>query len=102
MIDTHTHLGDDAAEVLARARAAGVVRVVAVATTVQGARDALEHLGRVVAEVRVRVDHALLALMRLSSSATTDSSSLRKSGLGCWSSCPGWSSLGAQRPIHVE
>ena len=42
MIDTHTHLGDDAAEVLARARAAGVVRVVAVATTVQGARDALE------------------------------------------------------------
>ena len=42
MIDTHTHLGDDAAEVLARARAAGVERVVAVATTVQGARDALE------------------------------------------------------------
>ena len=42
MIDTHTHLGDDAAEVLARARAAGVERVVAVATTVQGARDALK------------------------------------------------------------
>ena len=42
MIDTHTHLGDDVAGVLARARAAGVDRVVAVATTVQGARDALE------------------------------------------------------------
>ena len=41
MIDTHAHLGDDAAEVLARARDAGVSRVVAVATTLAGARDAL-------------------------------------------------------------
>ena len=41
MIDTHAHLGDDAAEVLGRARAAGVTRVVAVATTVAGARDVL-------------------------------------------------------------
>ena len=42
MIDTHAHLGDDAAEVLDRARAAGVTRVVAVATTVQDARRAIE------------------------------------------------------------
>ncbi|MGN6797596.1 MAG: TatD family hydrolase, partial [Gaiellaceae bacterium] len=42
MIDTHAHLGDDAAEVLDRARAAGVTRVIAVATTVAGALDALE------------------------------------------------------------
>jgi TatD DNase family protein len=41
MIDTHAHLGDDAAEVLDRARAAGVTRVVAVATTVAGAHAAL-------------------------------------------------------------
>jgi TatD DNase family protein len=41
VIDTHAHLGDDAAEVLERARAVGVTRVVAVATTVAGARDAL-------------------------------------------------------------
>lgn len=41
MIDTHAHLGDDAAEVLERARAAGVERVVAVATTVAAARDVL-------------------------------------------------------------
>ena len=41
MIDSHAHLGDDAAEVLGRARAAGVTRVVAVATTVAGARDVL-------------------------------------------------------------
>jgi TatD DNase family protein len=42
VIDTHAHLGDDAAEVLRRARDAGVARVVAVATTVAGARDAVE------------------------------------------------------------
>ena len=42
MIDTHAHLGDDAAEVLERARAAGVTRVVTVATTLAGAHDALE------------------------------------------------------------
>ncbi len=41
MIDTHAHLGDDAAEVIARAREAGVSRIVAVATTLAGARDAL-------------------------------------------------------------
>jgi len=41
VIDTHAHLGDDAAEVIARAREAGVSRIVAVATTLAGARDAL-------------------------------------------------------------
>ena len=41
MIDTHAHLGDDAAEVIARAEAAGVSRIVAVATTLAGAREAL-------------------------------------------------------------
>jgi TatD DNase family protein len=41
VIDTHAHLGDDAAEVIERAGAAGVSRVVAVATTLAGARDAL-------------------------------------------------------------
>ncbi|HEY7397203.1 MAG TPA: TatD family hydrolase [Gaiellaceae bacterium] len=41
MIDTHAHFGDDAAEVLDRARAAGVTRVVAVATTVADAHRVL-------------------------------------------------------------
>jgi len=42
MIDTHAHLTPaEADEVLARARAAGVGRVVIVATTIPGARDAL-------------------------------------------------------------
>ena len=41
MIDTHAHLGEDAAEVLARARAAGVDRVVVVATMVADAHAAL-------------------------------------------------------------
>jgi TatD DNase family protein len=41
MIDTHAHLGDDAVEVLQRARAAGVTRVVEVATTVAAAHTAL-------------------------------------------------------------
>jgi TatD DNase family protein len=41
VIDTHAHLGDDAAEVLERARDAGVSRVIAVATTLAGARQAL-------------------------------------------------------------
>src|SRR5207248_3077876 len=41
VIDTHAHLGDDAAEVLARARAAGVTRVLDVATTLDGARRSL-------------------------------------------------------------
>ena len=41
MIDTHAHLGDDAPEVLDRARAAGVTRVIEVATTVAAARDTL-------------------------------------------------------------
>jgi Tat protein secretion system quality control protein TatD with DNase activity len=38
LIDTHAHLGEDAAEVIARARAAGVTRVIDVATTIAGAR----------------------------------------------------------------
>ena len=41
MIDTHAHLGDDAPEVLARARAAGVTRVIDVATTIAAARATL-------------------------------------------------------------
>ena len=41
MIDSHAHLGADTADVLERAHAAGVTRVVAVATPVAGARDAL-------------------------------------------------------------
>ena len=41
MIDTHAHLGDDAAEALARARAAGVTRVIDVATSLAGARRSL-------------------------------------------------------------
>jgi TatD DNase family protein len=42
VIDTHAHLDrDDAADVLARARAAGVDRVIAVATTIAGAHDVL-------------------------------------------------------------
>ena len=41
MIDTHAHLGADASDVLERARSAGVTRVIAVATTVEGARDVL-------------------------------------------------------------
>ena len=46
MIDTHTHLGDDAPEVLARARAAGVTRVIEVATSVAGAHATLERAER--------------------------------------------------------
>ena len=41
MIDTHAHLGDDAVDVLERARAAGVTRVIAVATRLAGAHRAL-------------------------------------------------------------
>ena len=41
MIDTHTHLGDDASEVLERARAVGVTQVIEVATTIAGARATL-------------------------------------------------------------
>jgi TatD DNase family protein len=41
VIDSHAHLGADAADVLDRAAAAGVTRVVAVATTVAGAHDVL-------------------------------------------------------------
>lgn len=41
MIDTHAHLGDDAAAVIERARAAGVSRIVTVATTLAGAHQAL-------------------------------------------------------------
>ena len=46
MIDTHAHLGDDAAEVLARARAAGVTRVVEVATTTAQAHETLARTER--------------------------------------------------------
>ena len=48
MIDTHTHLDaleDDPADVLARARAAGVTRVLTVGTDVAGCRRALELAG---------------------------------------------------------
>ena len=41
MIDTHAHLDDDAPDVIERARAAGVTRIVAVATTLAGAHRAL-------------------------------------------------------------
>ena len=41
MIDTHAHLGDDAAEVLDRARAAGVAQVIDVATSIARARATL-------------------------------------------------------------
>jgi TatD DNase family protein len=41
VIDTHAHLGDDAPEVLERARAAGVTRVIDVATSIEGARRTL-------------------------------------------------------------
>jgi TatD DNase family protein len=46
VIDTHAHLGDDASDVLARARAAGVARVIDVATTIAGARTTLERAER--------------------------------------------------------
>ena len=46
MIDTHAHLGDDAPEVLARARAAGVTRVIDVATTIADARVTLARAER--------------------------------------------------------
>ncbi|HET7129667.1 MAG TPA: TatD family hydrolase, partial [Gaiellaceae bacterium] len=61
MIDTHAHLGDDAAEVLDRARAAGVTRVIVVATTVAGAREALalaEHHDGVYASLGVHPHEA--------------------------------------------
>jgi TatD DNase family protein len=41
VIDTHAHLGDDAADVIERARVAGVSRIVTVATTLDGAHRAL-------------------------------------------------------------
>lgn len=41
MIDTHAHLGEDDQEVLERAHAAGVTRVVDVATTLAGARETI-------------------------------------------------------------
>jgi TatD DNase family protein len=46
VIDTHAHLGEDAAEVLERARAVGVMRVIEVATTVGTARATLERADR--------------------------------------------------------
>jgi TatD DNase family protein len=42
LIDTHAHLGEDAAEVLERARAVGVAKVIDVATTIAGARVTLQ------------------------------------------------------------
>ena len=41
MIDTHAHLGDDAIEVIDRARGVGVTRIVTVATSLAGAHRAL-------------------------------------------------------------
>jgi TatD DNase family protein len=46
VIDTHAHLGDDAPELLERARAVGVTRVVEVATTVAAARATLARTER--------------------------------------------------------
>jgi len=46
VIDTHAHLGDDAREVLERARAAGVTRVIDVATTLAAARESLARADR--------------------------------------------------------
>jgi TatD DNase family protein len=47
VIDTHAHLSDDdAAEVLQRARAAGVTQVVDIATTIAGAREVLARAER--------------------------------------------------------
>ena len=46
MIDTHAHLGADAGEVLARARAAGVTRVIDVATSVDAGRGVLARAER--------------------------------------------------------
>jgi TatD DNase family protein len=46
VIDTHAHLGDDADEVLERARVAGVTRVIDVATSVEGAGRTLARAER--------------------------------------------------------
>jgi TatD DNase family protein len=46
VIDTHAHLGDDATEVLERAQAAGVTRVVDVATNLAGARETIARAER--------------------------------------------------------
>jgi TatD DNase family protein len=46
VIDTHAHLGEDAPAVLDRARAAGVTRVIDVATTVAGSRETLARAER--------------------------------------------------------
>jgi TatD DNase family protein len=46
VIDTHAHLGDDAGEVLERARAAGVTRVIDVATSVARAHETLARADR--------------------------------------------------------
>jgi Tat protein secretion system quality control protein TatD with DNase activity len=47
VIDTHAHLSDDdAAEVLARARAAGVTQVIDIATTIAGAREVVARAAR--------------------------------------------------------
>jgi len=46
VIDTHAHLGDDAHDVLERARAADVTRVVDIATTLAGARETVARADR--------------------------------------------------------
>jgi len=46
LIDTHAHLGDDADEVLERARAAGLDHLIEVATSVECARRTLERAER--------------------------------------------------------
>jgi TatD DNase family protein len=46
VIDTHAHLGDDAGEVLERAQAAGVSRVIDVATSVAGAHATIARTER--------------------------------------------------------
>ncbi len=72
MIDTHAHLGDDAAEVLERAAEAGVSRVVDVATTIAGARVSL-----VRAEVHEGV-YACLGIHPHEAAATFDLGELRE------------------------
>ena len=63
-------------------------------------QDVRRVLARV--EVRVRVDHAAVEACRIrsSSSSTTLSSSLRKSGVGSRRACPGASVLGVQAPTQ--
>jgi len=72
VIDTHAHLGDDAAEVLERAAAAGVTRIVDVATTIAGASVSLAR-----AEVHEGV-YACLGIHPHEASAAVDLDELRE------------------------